>query len=223
MTPMKALLYSFLLGCVLMGCNKNTEKVVEPDTCKFVNYYYIGDSIASLGELDNEYIIVGFNKKAKDSQIKNFINSEKEFAPNYNYTTQSYQVPLKLKQPKSCQDITAFIAKLQKDTMITFVHYTMKTDCRYSFMPIIASRCIKTYSEFFNVKVKDTNDLTHLNATIKFTSTQLVEQNRFSPQWFTLKADKNSKGDALSMANYFKESKLFERVEPIILFTLPVE
>lgn len=219
---MKALLYSFLLACLLMGCDKYTEKVIEPSTCNFINFCYFGDSIALLGELDNDYLIVGFDDKATESQIRNFIESEKEFAPNYIYTPQSYKVPLKLKQPKSCQDITAFIATLQKDSIIRFVHYTMKTDCSYTFMPILAYRCVNSYGEFFYVKVKDANDLTHLNATIKFTGTQLVEQDRFSPQWFKLKANKNSKGDALSMANYFKESKLFERAEPV-LWKIPVE
>jgi len=220
---MKELFYFLLIGTLLMGCNKNTEKVVESDTCKFVNFFYSGDSTVSLGELANDYIIVGFDDKSTESQIRDFIESEKEFAPNYTYTTQSFFVPLKLRQPKSCQGITAFIAKLQKDPLITLVHYTMKTDCSYSFMPILASRCVKSYSKFFNVKVKDANDLTSLNTMIKSTGTQLVEQNRSYPQWFMLKADKNSKGDALSMANYFKESKLFEHAEPIILWTLPVE
>lgn len=219
---MKALLSFLLIGTLLMGCDKYTEKVIEPNTCNFINYGYFGDSIASLGELANDYILVGFKNKTAESQIRNFIESEKEFAPNYVYTPQSYIVPLKLKQIKSCQDLTAFMTTLQKDSIIEFVHYTMKTDCSSTFMPILASRCVNSYTEFFYIKVKDANDLTHLNATIKLTGTQLVEQNSSSPQWFKLKADKNSKGDALSMANYFKESKLFENAEPII-WKIPVE
>lgn len=219
---MKAALYIILLCTLLMGCDKYTEKVIEPDNCKFINYCYFGDSTALLGELANDYILVAFDSNVSEIQIRNFIATEKEFDPTFTYSLYGNLVTLKFSQSKSCQDISSFIATLHKVPMITFVHYTMKTDCSYSFMPILANICVNTYGNHFRVKVKDANDLTHLNATIKFTGTQLVEQDRFSPQWFRLKADKNSKGDALSMANYFKESKLFERAEPI-LWKFPVE
>ena len=54
------------------------------------------------------------------------------------------------------------------------------------------------------------------------TNTQLVEQFQFMPDWFTLRATKNSKGDALHLANYFYESKHFIATEPDIL-KFPVE
>ncbi|WP_353549632.1 hypothetical protein [Sediminibacterium sp. KACHI17] len=219
---MKALFYCLLLSCLLMGCDKYSETVIEPSTCKFINYCYFGDSTATLGELSNSYILVAFDSNATESQIRSFIRSEKEFDSTFTYTLYGNTAPLKFKQSKDCQDITAFIATLQKDPMVTFVHYTMKTDCSYTFMPILASRCVNTYSNFFTVKIKDANDLTDLHTMIKLTGTKLVEQDRFSPQWFTLKADKNSKGDALHMANHFKESKLFERAEPKLL-KIPVE
>ena len=46
------------------------------------------------------------------------------------------------------------------------------------------------------------------------TNTELVEQNEFMKKWFTLRATKNSNGDALKMANYFYETGLFESSEP---------
>jgi hypothetical protein len=46
------------------------------------------------------------------------------------------------------------------------------------------------------------------------TNTQLVEQFQTMPDWFILRATKNSKGDGLHMANYFYESKLFVTAEP---------
>jgi len=53
-------------------------------------------------------------------------------------------------------------------------------------------------------------------------NTLLVSQNTFLPQWFHLRADKNSNGDALQMANYFYETSLFEHSEPDII-KIPVE
>lgn len=211
---MKAALYIILLYTLLMGCDKYSEKIIEPNNCNLINYYYYGDSIITLGELSNEYITVAFDSSATESQIRNFIAVEKIFDTTYHYTPYSYFVPLKFKEPKSCQEITALITTLQKNPIVVFVHYTMKTDCSYTFMPILGSKCIMIYSNYFRVKVKNVNDLTDLNAMIKSTRTELVYQNSFMPQWFTLRANKNSKGDALRMANHFKESKLFEYAEP---------
>lgn len=211
---MKAALYTIFLCTLLMGCDKYTEKIIEPGNCNFINFYYYGDSIITLGELSNDYITVAFDSSATESQIKSFIAAEKEFDPTFTYTLYGYFVPLKFKEPKSCQEITAVIATLQKNPMVAFVHYTMKTDCSYTFMPILGSKCVMIYSNYFRVKVKNVNDLTDLNAMIKSTRTELVNQNSFMPQWFTLRTTKNSKGDALRMANYFQESKLFEYAEP---------
>lgn len=219
---MKAALYIILLCTLLMGCDKYTEKIIEPNNCNFINYYYYGDSIITLGELSNDYITVAFDSSATESQIRNFIAVEKIFDTTYHYTPSSYFVPLKFKEPKSCQEITAVIATLQKNPMVAFVHYTMQTDCSYNFMPILGSRCVMIYSNAFYVKVKNVNDLSDLNTMIKSTRTELVHQNSYMPQWFTLRATKNSKGDALRMANHFKESKLFEYAEPN-LWKIPVE
>ena len=54
------------------------------------------------------------------------------------------------------------------------------------------------------------------------TNTELFKQNEFMKNWFTLIATKESRGDALSMANYFYESGLFEASEPDIT-KYPVE
>lgn len=221
---MKALLYSSLLACLLMGCDKYTEKVIEPSNCNFIDFYYYQDSTISLGPLSNDYIIAAFDTNATEAQIKNFIESTKEFDPAYRYKLYSNKIAaLKFKQSKSCEEITAVITTLQKTPIVLFVNYAMQTnDCSNNFGYPMANRCVNSYSNIFYVKVKDANDLTDLNKMIKSTRTELVKQHLFMPQWYSLRANKSSKGDALRMANYFKESKLFEYAGPNP-WKLPVE
>lgn len=64
--------------------------------------------------------------------------------------------------------------------------------------------------------------MTDLNQKIAETNTELVKQNEFMPKWYELRATKNSKGDALKMANYFYETGFFECSEPGISL-YPVE
>jgi hypothetical protein len=221
---MKTLFYLLLLGTLLMGCDKYTEEVIEPSTCNFIDFYYYQDSTISLGELSNNYVVVAFDTNTTESEIKNFIAADKEFDPAYRYRLYSNKIAaLKLKQSKSCEEITKLITTLQKSPIIDFVHYAMKTnDCTDNFGNNMGNLCVNSYSDHFYVKVKNTNDLTDLNKMIKLTGTELVEQYAFDPYWFILRANKNSKGDALRMANHFKESKLFVHSGPNP-WKLPVE
>lgn len=63
------------------------------------------------------------------------------------------------------------------------------------------------------MKVFDTNNLTDLYKMISSTNTEFVEEIKWSKGWYIIKATKNSKGDAIQIANYFSESKLFEYSE----------
>lgn len=221
---MKIAQYSIILFTLLIGCTKSTKKVTEPASCNFIDFYYYQDSTISLGTLSNDYILVSFDTNSTESQIKNFIESTKEFDSKYSYKLYSNKIAvLKFKQSKSCEEITAVIATLQRSPMVFFAHYTMQTaDCLDNFWMPMGKLCINSYSSIFYVKVKDPNDLTNLNKVITSTRTELVERYSFAPEWFILKANKNSKGDALRMANYFKESKLFDYAGPNPL-KLPVE
>lgn len=207
-----------------MSCDKYTEKIIEPGNCNFIDFYYYQDSTISLGPLSNDYIVVAFDTNATEAQIKNFIESTKEFDPAYRYKLYSNKIAaLKFKQSKSCEEITAIIATLQKNSIVLFVHYAMQTnDCFDNFWNQMGKLCINSYSNYFYVMVKDLNNLTDLNNMIKSTRTELVEQYSYLPKWFTLRTTKNSKGDALKMANYFKESKLFVYAGPNP-WKLPVE
>lgn len=213
---MKAALYSLLLFSLLTGCDKYTEKLSEPISCNFINFYYFQDTTISLGELSNQYIIVAFDSNATESQIRNFVAADKEFDSSYQPKLYPYKIkPLKFSQPKTCEEITATIARIQKNPMVVFAHYTMQTDdCLSPIGYSMGNLCVNSYSNYFYVKVKDQNDLTDLKKLIKETNTVFIEQYTYDLKWCTLQTTKNSKGDAMKMANYFRDSKLFLHAQP---------
>lgn len=213
---MKAALFSFLLFTLLTGCDKYTEKLNETSSCNFVDFYYYQDTTISLGPLSNHYIVVAFDTNATESQIRNFVIADKEFDSSYQPKFYTNKIkPLKFLQPRTCEEITATIARLQKNPMVQFAHYAMQTnDCLDAFGYSMGNLCVNSYGNYFYVKVKNENDLTDLKKVISETNTVFIEQYFYDLKWCTVKTTKNSKGDAMKMANYFKESKLFLYAHP---------
>lgn len=219
----KGTLYLLLFTMLFLSCTKETPEDTPKSSCNFTNYwYYIAPN--NLGELSNDYILVGFDTTYSEVAIRKFITGISDFDQHYRYTLYSNKyVALKFNSPKTCEAITDIIFNLQKNPIVEFASYTMKTnDCHNMIWMPIGNLCVNTYSNHFWVKVLDENKLTDLYKMIAETKTELLEQDPLYKEWFLLKTTKNSKGDALKMVNYFYDSKLFAVTEPNIL-KLPVE
>jgi hypothetical protein len=200
---------------LFLSCHKDASETAP--TCNFVGYFYYQDAKFPIGEgLSNNYLLVSFDTTYSAADIRKFISSVSDLDQNYKYTLyDSKTAALKLNRPRTCEEITGIIANLEKNPIVNFAHYTMKSnDCQSWIWTPLGNLCVYYYSNLFNVKVIDQNNLTSLHKMMAETNTQLVEQNQFMPDWFTLRATKNSKGDGLHMANYFYESKLFVVAEP---------
>jgi len=176
----------------------------ESKACQYVDFKYYQDQPLSVGEMSAEYIVIGSNSLNNNNEIADLIESKNYFDQNYEYNISSYenypfkQVALKLNYERSCQEITAIIADLKSNAYVDYAHYGMQTDnCTNDIWETIGDLCINSYSSIFAVKVFDENDLTDLINLMQETNTTLVKQNQFIPQWFHLRADKNSSGDAL--------------------------
>jgi hypothetical protein len=202
------------------SCRKDDDKT-QQSSCDFIDFKYYNGTQDYLGELQKNYILMGVDTTYSDSEIQIFISTKNQFDQNYTYTiytTAQYkfkEIPLRLKTSKTCEQITQIISELEQSTIVSYVHYTMMTDnCQNLIWEQIGNLCINSYGSNFYVKVSDENNLTDLNQIISETKTELVKQNNFMPKWFELRATKNSKGDALKMANYFYETGLFEHSEP---------
>lgn len=209
---------------LFLGCNKDTTEDRPPGTCNFIDFKYYRDAKDYLGELSTNYIQVAFDTLYTDTEIRKFISSTKDFDQNYKYTLYNSKVAaLRLNTTKTCEEISDLIFTLKKNPIIEYVHYTMKTnDCMNWIWQPIGNLCVNSYSSVFYVEVFDANKLTDLQKMMAETKTELLEQNPFMSSWFILKTTKKSIGDALKMANYFYESKLFVTAEPDII-KFPVE
>ena len=69
-------------------------------------------------------------------------------------------------------------------------------------------------SYFFFVKLKSLKDKDLLEKMAIENNLEILEQNEYMPEWFTLGCTKKTIKNALEMANYFEESKLFEAAQP---------
>jgi hypothetical protein len=69
-------------------------------------------------------------------------------------------------------------------------------------------------THLFHVKLNNVQDTDILDSMSVINGVRIVEQDDFFPLWFVLSCSKESNGNALEMANYFKESGLFNACEP---------
>ena len=212
-----ALLSTFLIGC-------ESYKFEYEDTCLFDGYYYDNNEKKWLEELSSDFILISIDSSTTDDDIVYFVNSQGIFKgisasdviryPNYRFK----HVVAKFLVGNDCYGITYVINEIETNGFVDYVHYTIQTDdCTNLIGEQIGNKCVDSYSDLFYVKVNNPNDLTDLDKIVQKTNTEKLEQNTFLKDWFTLRANKASKGDALQMANYFYETGLFKIAEPNII------
>ena len=228
---MKTLIRIFYLTTIIFLISScSGDESVEPQTeCDFVNFRYYNNEQYLLGEMSEEYIVIASDTiNSNDSissliQSKDYLNQDYEYVINHQSSYKYKYIALKLISEKDCIEITNILSDLKESNIIDYAHFAMQTDdCTNEVGGQIGEKCINSYSSEFYVKVIDENDLTDLNNIIEETNTVLEHQNEFMPKWFTLRADKNSNGDALQMANYFYETNLFQHSDPNVT-KIPVE
>lgn len=219
MSRIKSLLIVFVV-IFSFGCEK--EEVVL--TCDYMDFKYYQGETDFIGDMSGDYVVMGVKIQNSDEDIAAFVESTNHFDPSYVFNVVSNSslgykyITLKLSDTQTCPEISTLIGDIEKNDIVEFVHFAIQTNnCMNLIGESMGTACIDSYSDLFYVKVKDSNDLSDLEATIQETQTVLVEQNEFMNQWFTLQADKNSSGDALQMANYFYETELFLESEPDLI------
>lgn len=221
------LLSLFIISAFLIsGCNlADTDDPV----CNFVGFKYYNDEPDTLGELSNDYVLIGSDSSHSDHEISGFIESKSSLDPEYEFTIHQYpnyaykHTAVRFTKSLSCKEITGRIKSIQKSSVVDYAHYTIQTDnCRNLIGEKIGEKCVNSYSSLFYVKIPNANDTTALYETAAETNTDVLYRNTFRENWFALSADKDSQDDALHMANYFYETGLFEATEPDVI-KLPVE
>ena len=218
---MKTYLLSLFIGILQIGCSDGDEMENIQNSCTYIGFKYYNGTEDYLGEMSNEFILIGIDTAVSYDEIQDYISRVDVIDQSYTYlmyTSGQYkfrEIPLKLNTPKTCEEITQIISDLNQDAIISYTHFTMDTDdCDDLIGEPVGNLCVNSYGSSFSVKVFDENDLSDLNHIISETNTELVGQNQFMTEWFELRATKVSSGDGLAMANYFHESGLFEYSEP---------
>ena len=221
---MKKLLKLTAVLLLLAGMFACVEKSFEepPESgcdCKEELFYYYMDEKKYIDSLFlNNYLIVGINKQIQDADILRAIEQTGLFNPVP--IDKIYHMPhdkkynflfVNTKVDKTCTQLKEIIKILEDISLVGFANLTFQGTFWLGF----DRSDIMSYSDEFFVKVKNNTDLSDLYTITQETNTSIKEQ--IMEGWYMISADKNSKGNALQMANYFHETKKFEAAEPNFL------
>jgi len=122
----------------------------------------------------------------------------------------SYAI-VELLETKNKDEIQQILSSINNDANTTIA------------LPYLQSSDGKTLigiTELFFVKLNSPADFSILKRLIEETNTIILRQNEFIPEIYEIIADKNAKGNALEMANYFYEKGNFVFSTPDLIYKL---
>ena len=193
----------------------------ECDMCSYVDFYYYKNEPKQIGELSDEYLLLGYDSAFRDTEIKGLVESYSYLDKKHNLITHQIRrskykyTIVKLRRSSSCSRIKCIQDELMENSNVGYVNYTsIVENCVDMLGWKTDSSCVLSYGDIFYVKVKDTTNLDVFYNTVNETGTEIISQYKYRKAWFTLSADKESSGNALQMANYFFETGLFSATEP---------
>lgn len=96
----------------------------------------------------------------------------------------------------------------------------LSSDIIYAAPSFLANGQEIGLSQYFYVKLKQEKDIEMLESLAKKNLVEIIGYDQFMPLWYILSCDKNSKGNALEMANLFYELGYFESAEPDLMVDL---
>jgi hypothetical protein len=205
-----------LVFVILLGCKKN--EITRESTCSFTDFLYYRGKKEPIGEMSGDYITVGIDTINKDDKIRSFIKQKDYLDQDYKFDiirdkySKYIDIALKLKQTSNCNEIAWILNDIKQNSIIEFANFTIKTDdCDNYIFEKMGELCVRYYGNFFYVSVKDTSNISDLKKIILETDTKFG--NYLLSNLYLVYTNKNSKGDAIKMANYFYESGLFEYTE----------
>jgi subtilisin family serine protease len=108
--------------------------------------------------------------------------------------------------------------KTEKEILRALAQLRISDDVIYanSFL-VYSDGTLQGIQDRFAVKLKSASDYSKLESLVRNNGAEIVEPNRYDPLVYFIKVNKNSKGNALELANQFAESKQFTYAEPDFL------
>ncbi|MBD1397185.1 hypothetical protein H9Q13_08420 [Pontibacter sp. JH31] len=181
--------------------------------CAFYNYYYDGQSKA-LGNVHSRMALVAFDDSYTYEQAV-FAAGKHGFIESVGQevrTNSARLYPVQLVDGLSCKQVEQAIRVLEQDPGIAYA-------APYFLMDSGAGVQLLGISNEFIVTVKDHKQAGKvLERLANATRTAIVTS--LSDETYILRADKNSKGNALEMANFFHEQPLIKHAEPDFVVSL---
>lgn len=203
---------SFIIA-IVVSCEKEESEYIN-DFCEQGHFYYTFEEKYYIDSLmQNDYLLIGFEKSFLNEQINEFLNNQTYFESGnlielYDLRDYSYKLIIRrFKTSKSCTEIENIIQKLHDSEIVAFAAYT------YEGKFCIGWNCteLMSYSNEFLVKLNDSTDLNKLNNLVTKTNTWIEKD---SGSFIVIGVDKNSLGNSMQMANYFYETGLFYYAHP---------
>ena len=221
------------LCVVLAGSIYSCESESVCGDCKDELYFYVsenGEKVFLYDYLLNDWLLVAFDPQTQTCDIVEFINQTGFFKPvdvseifyqSLSYCPSANEVNCMLfvntKKPKSCTQMKNVIRQLENSPIVSFTSLVFEGN-RFTDVPFYTKGLVMSFSTFFEVCVKDINGFSDVYEAAQETNTKIVCQKSdgFSKfeNWFFLRVDESSKGNALQIANYFYETGKFRYANP---------
>lgn len=207
------LIISFFSIIIFFSCESNVndnQKVNE--TCLSKHFYYYFDEKYYIDTLlHTDYLLIGFYETSSYDDINAFLDSTRLFrSDNMSiFPGSDYIVTInRLNNSQTCHEINEIIEDVETNENVAFAAYTYKGEFCFGF------NCteLMSYSNEFVVSLYDTSDFDRLQILCENTDTWISEE--MDSGNILLRVDKNSRGNALEMANLFYESGIFYFSEP---------
>jgi hypothetical protein len=202
-----------------IGCTKNNDNAITETVCTQGQFYYYNGAKYFLDtNLTANKLVIGFPIGMAKSEVLSFINDNGPFVhmtdtAAINTTADFRTVMATCGSNKSCVEMADLIKNLNKKQQVSFASYVYKGGLS------TGNDTLKHYTSIadeFIVQVKDGADLSGLTSAIAQTNTSIRKQ--LAPDTYLLKTTKDSKGNAMQMANFFFETGQFKYAEPNLYY-----
>lgn len=175
--------------------------------CVSYSYYY-NDEAKALGTVYSRMILVAFDESLSHEQVV-ALAGDYSFVESLGQPVQTNSArlyPAKLIEGLNCKQVEAAIAQLGKNKAVTYAAPYFLSDG--------GTRLLGVSNEFI-VTVGDKKALERLART---TRTAVVTS--LGEGTYILRTDKNSRGNALEMANFFQQQPQIKHAEPDFVVSL---
>lgn len=212
--------YLTLLFLILFSSCVIDDPESPNKNCSSILYWHRGDKKEDLSKkLINNGFYISFNDNDKTSDDVSLVLSNLGIIFSYkkvsNSSGSSEGYIYEFKDGLNCADLNELRLKIRKQENVNHVSFFyLKTNTiKENIIRNIAEADVYTYEGYFFVKLKKLDDVELLNKMLERTKTTLFKN--VDSEFYLIKTDVNSLGDALEMANYFHESNQFKYVHPV--------